>query len=504
MATYYCDYKSGNNTNDGATGTPWKTITYALTQMANSDTLLLRGDSADVDTYYREDDLTCALNSVTIQNDTGHTPVWVATTRLTTWVATGGTVNVYEAAFAGIAQTGCANGTTVLAPATDVANCDATTDSFYMDNVGGKLYVNIGGGAPTAIEASDAVKFLLQTSGSGIVVDGIICQWMLPVFYVNGTTCTIRNCTTRYQLRERTATHLIFRVSKDDCTIQDCTLTQPSTRACTNTIEIGVVGTANRCTIDGCTFSGSSYASSSETINIQAGTGHVISDCVLDDFRTGILIKGADTSVTLSGNTITDWTLYAAYVQAGDVILSRNRFYLQDAGGGKAAIRVTGNPALSVYHNVFHRLDHTGSNNGRAFDIYPTADGMAVTAKNNVVYGSRWGITYDGGGGYAEPTWALDYNGFYSITTASFVNIAVGDQGTHNVTADPLFTDVAGYDYTLTVSSPYRNTGVAIAGINDGTGGSTRFGGVAPDIGYWEYPDPILATGGGMLLLGVG
>lgn len=150
-----------------------------------------------------------------------------------------------------------------------------------------------------------------------------------------------------------------------------------------------------------------------------------------------------------------------------------------------------------IYHNVFYG-DVAGALNDGLYFAPLGGTALTVTAYNNAFENSKYGMLYVSGTvTYTD----LDYSCFYNSATANYQLIAAGDQGTHDVTADPLFTNAATHDFTLQAASPCRNTGVVVAGINDGTGGSTRFGGAAPDIGYWEYPE---LTGGGMLLLGVG
>ena len=95
MATYYIDYKNGDNGGSGATGDPWKTLDHALDTAGNSDTIIVRGADAS-DEWYREYGLTiaaCALTGLTIEADSGHTPVFVGTQEYTSWAKTAGLEN---------------------------------------------------------------------------------------------------------------------------------------------------------------------------------------------------------------------------------------------------------------------------------------------------------------------------------------------------------------------------------------------------------------------------
>ena len=463
----YCDYKNGNDAWAGTYDAPLKTITHALTHIGANQKIGLFGDSSDIDTYFREDGLTCATNGVTIKNVAGHTPVWVESTTLTVWAKTLGRANVYEASWAGIPQTGAANGATVLDPATDVANCDATSNSFYMDEVAHILYVNIGGAAPTAIEATKTLTWLMTVSGNNVRVDGLTLQWMFPPFWLTGTGCIVQNCTMRYQIRERTSAHLFIRVTGHDAQILDTNIIQRyAPRSAVELIEI--MAASDNCLVDRCILYGGGGNALGSGVELN-GTNAIVRNCVLDGNYYGVKVMGVG-SGSIYKNTITDWVSIGIFLEdtaTGTVNIYKNTMYLEHEAGGKTAIQIHGRPTVNVYHNTGYRLDHGGSNSGRFISVVPTADGMTERAKNNAMYISRYGITWTNIG-FAEPTWDMDYNGFYQMATSDFLNVHAADQGTHNVTGvDPLYTGAPNYDLTLAPASPYIGAGVNIPGISE-------------------------------------
>jgi hypothetical protein len=184
MATLYVDFKNGLDANDGSTGSPLKTLAHCLSAHAGaSDTIKLRGSIADKSTWFREYNHTISLNNLTIVKDTGHTPVFAASHDYTSWAKTGGRTNVYEAACTAGDFWKAWNGATYLTSVASVAACDGLTNSYYFDDAGDKLYVNIGGAAPTSIEAYDvANSYIATVTGTGVTLDGIYWYYqMMPI-----------------------------------------------------------------------------------------------------------------------------------------------------------------------------------------------------------------------------------------------------------------------------------------------------------------------------------
>ncbi len=169
-STYYVNSGTGgSDAADGSASTPWKTITFALTQVAAGDTLNLTG-------IFREFLLTVPVADLTIQKDpeasgrpliTGHsTPPSTNGTRLWndsadyTWA--GATWTADGTAFYAVANALPADivGATInwetsidaygrryghLTLATDLADCKATENSYWIDTGTSRLYVNPAG-----------------------------------------------------------------------------------------------------------------------------------------------------------------------------------------------------------------------------------------------------------------------------------------------------------------------------------------------------------------------
>ncbi|MCZ2113885.1 MAG: DUF1565 domain-containing protein, partial [Anaerolineae bacterium] len=68
MATYYVDGKSGNDSANGSSGAPWKTLGKAAKGVKPGDEVRIR-----TATYYEE--LTIGTANTSWRADTGHTPV---------------------------------------------------------------------------------------------------------------------------------------------------------------------------------------------------------------------------------------------------------------------------------------------------------------------------------------------------------------------------------------------------------------------------------------------
>jgi hypothetical protein len=110
---------------------------------------------------------------------------------------------------------------------------------------------------------------------------------------------------------------------------------------------------------------------------------------------------------------------------------------------------------------------------GRGFIIQTDGE---VNAKNCIVINCSNNAYYIAPAN--SPTGTRDYNCAYNSTSN---NYSTWTQGAHDVVDNPDFVDAAGRDYRLTGASPCIDTGVAIAGINDG------YNGAAPDMGRYEF-----------------
>lgn len=476
-STYYIDFKNGNDTTgNGSTGTPWKTLAKALTVAGNSDTVYARGSSADNTTWFREHDHTISQTGFTLAADTGHSPVFTGTHEYTSWSKTGGQTNVYEAAYTPSVCYKVWNGTTILSSAADVASCDAASNSYYADLVGDKLYVNIGGGAPSSLEAYDvAIDYICTISGAGSSVIGISYYYQLMALRLTGGSNNVTSCTFRYSGGFSTNAVYGFLLSDSSANVvSDCVFEYGVT---TKTVQVGTGSSSSSLTVTQCTFS-TGY----KGIYLAYGTNNVISYCTLSSMgQDGVGCTGATTGVIsycqasdcvhacyipgTPGSTV-DWVVHhcIAYCTGGTMSFG----YCLDGG------------SVTYYHCVVDGATTRG---------FFAISNDRVSAENNIAINCAQGYVIATG---YSPTGSRDYNCVYNSGTDDYA--LAWSQGAHDVVANPLCIDAPGRDYALAKGSPCTDTGIVVAGINDG------YKGVAPDIGRYESD----YGGSGLLLLGVG
>lgn len=126
-----------------------------------------------------------------------------------------------------------------------------------------------------------------------------------------------------------------------------------------------------------------------------------------------------------------------------------------------------------IEHNVFNQPDGVGA--GILNLSTGTAHNCATNSffRNNIVYAN------DTGGMGGVGSWTHSYNLYNSSGVSDIPTVETG-----KVVANPLFTDAANHDYTLTSGSPARGAGTNL-------GYATDFNGVTvanpPDIGAFQY-----------------
>lgn len=151
-----------------------------------------------------------------------------------------------------------------------------------------------------------------------------------------------------------------------------------------------------------------------------------------------------------------------------------------------------GNPAVKIYGNVFYGSGTIGNNgicigrgNGGSYYFYNNtvvrhndpdntvrfADSGTVYAQNNV------GMADPSVGKYATfLLWTMaigasDYNFYYGVYTAGGGPVNAGYAGPHgSVNINPMFTNYAGTDFSLSASSPLRGRGNRNIGAEFNTG----------------------------------
>lgn len=465
MTTYYIDFANGNDTTgNGSTGLPWKTLSKFLTSGANGDTCLVRGDGSETAVYV-ERNLSTAKTSLTIQNDVGHSPVFTAATQRTaaSFTKTAGQTNVYEAAYTGNDH-GVWHGATNLTETASVAACDAAANSYYDD--AGKIYVNVGGGAPSTVYVLASAQEILTSTGAGLIWDGVNIQWFEQALDLQAAP-TVRNAAFRYASKPFT-TFYSMRLDGSGAVVRDCTFSDGFGGGDSIQIE----ATAANAEIDSVTITNAGE------IALLGGSGHNVHDCICNAIRVTGNAGG-----TIQDNVITDGSHHFITFDAdhtGTFTAIRNRGYFTGdvPFNGHHGFIMHSSGTINLYHNVVAHLNRGVSNpSGKeAYYISPTNGPLTLVMRNNAAYNCIDGIGIYGG---MTPTLDLDNTGFFNVTN-NYASVDPGDQGANDVTADPLYTDAAGNDFTLQSGSPYIDAGVAVAGVND------DYNGAAPDIGYSE------------------
>ena len=157
------------------------------------------------------------------------------------------------------------------------------------------------------------------------------------------------------------------------------------------------------------------------------------------------------------------------------------------------ALLLDGN-SNSIYYNLF--LNATTD----AIEV----DSLSNTIYNNVIYGNGNGIDVD--------TTVTIRNNIVWVSGTNDINIKAGvtvtggqnifedaakaGDGTYSGTSlwaiDPLFTNAANDDFTLTASSPAINAGASVGLVLDYAGNTVPLpAGTNPDIGAYEYNQSI-------------
>lgn len=496
MTTYYIAPTGNDSTGDGSTGTPWLTIAKFHASCANGDTLRCK------DGLYRQSDTaTITKTNLIIENDVGAVPIFTLSAEYLTWGKTSGRTNVYETAYTAPRCDSAWNDATPLVLVADVATVDATTNSYYWDDAGNLLYVNIGGAAPSAIQATRYPFGITDSTAlaTGLVVRGLTVKWNCWGFNVAGANTTIEACNI-------TANGLGYggsavRVAAASSIVRGCVcIGRPRTvTSFANVIDI--LAGSSTALIEDCTISDGGYG-----IQIATGTGHVVrNNTIKRQYGCGVLWKAA-ASGEMYGNRLVDprhGGTRGDVAHSGTVYLHHNLFYLTDAdnptndglNGSMAAFHTHGaGSTWYVYNNIFAWNDKAAGAQGYGCVIWPDPDPaiITVTIRNNIFYHCYLAINIsDNEAGVGTTVFAspIDYNAFYIYANAYVKNVAVGDVGTHNIVdIDPRFCDPGkpnNPDFRLLPDSPCINAGTLVVGVSEG------FRGSAPDIGAYEYVRPV-------------
>lgn len=484
MAVIFVDYKNGVDTNDGSSGSPLKTLAHTLaSHAANGDTILLRGTSA-TDEIHRANGVSTALSDLTMAADIGHFPVVSASLAYSSWSLTAEQSFTYETTYT---PNGCYmvwNGTVFFTSKASIAEVEAEENTFYFDNTGNKLHVHIaGGGMPGTLEAG-AGNGAMTFSGANATVRGITFEHDLAGISLSGTNPLVQKCTFQYAYHPATSSTAGISTSNSGAVIEDCTIISRYGKGLylsTGSSNVRI----RRCTL--ISLITTSSVAGNNGVEIKVGTGHEIERCFFTNWVDGVYAMNG-TSSTVRHNTFVDcYHAFCLWENNAPCVAHHNICYLtKDSGDFPTHGFVLHNQTSpsQCYHNTFAYLTkNSGATpHGCGFHIDNGATAATTYASNNSFYGCKIGIYWDVTS--AANTFYLGNNAFFDCTN-NFVGVPSEDQGTGNVTTDPMFVNPGNYDFRLLPSSPLIDAGLAVTGINEG------FRGGAPDIGAHEYVRPL-------------
>jgi len=458
--SYYIDPAGDDVAGDGSLGNPWASLSKALSMMVN-------GESVGVNdgTYAAENNVSSALNSITIAATSGASPIFLCIAPTSPWTKTLGRTNVYEAGT--VQPYGVHDDTVRLAEEVSIANVDANEDTFYW--AANICYVHVAGGidpdsrGPMYLATTSAIQYTF--SGDDVAITGCAFEHGMRCLNLTGDRPTLTSCEFNYWNNYFTGFETVSVAGAgavlDTCVFHDLYYAQAG-----EAIEVEV--TASGCTITGCTIDdakhavtilgGNNHTITSCTIHTTrayaiaafGGTGHVISYSTMYQVDHGITINGAATTATVHHNVV--------YTTGPGTF---------EAGTRYAFVAETG--ATALFYHCIAANGQLGTLAGIGW--YIQTAGTTATVINCASYNNDTGFAEGAGG----PTITADYNGSYDDTVdygGGFPN------GAHDLAGDPAYTNPGADDYTLQIGSPYRGAGTFVAGVSEQN---------PPTIGRWEY-----------------
>jgi hypothetical protein len=124
-----------------------------------------------------------------------------------------------------------------------------------------------------------------------------------------------------------------------------------------------------------------------------------------------------------------------------------------------------------IYQNYWGVIIFTGGKTARNAKVY-----------QNTVYGNSWGVQILAGSISTEVRNNIVYGNGNGIS-----NSASGSLQSNNLTADPMFMNAGGSDFSLRTGSPAIDAGMTLSMVQDDVQGGARPSGAAYDIGAFEY-----------------
>lgn len=218
-----------------------------------------------------------------------------------------------------------------------------------------------------------------------------------------------------------------------------------------------------------------------------------VTNCQLNNNDSGVRVfKSAASTYYPQGVTVSDCTMannvnFGFYLQADDCTIKRCLTY-----GTTQQNRILECKRITVYNNTIYLSPASA-----LWLLYVMGGARVdtVTVRNNIFYmnttsGQMVGTAASSGTGVT-----FDYNWYFfksyagnarwmnagaAVTYANWMLAGFDAHSSPNPSADPLFANAAGNDYTLQAGSPAIDAGVVIAGLTDG------YLGAAPDCGAYE------------------
>jgi hypothetical protein len=377
---------------------------------------------------------------------------------------------------------------------------------WFLDRTADKVYLWLpGGGDPNGhiVEASGGAGGFDLTDRSYIRVAGFKlmgCDIKMP----DATGCKVEEVQHLYPASE-------LLVSGED---NEITRSEIAYASYTGVRLNGTRNTLSKCNVHHCDY----YGTENSIVEI-GGSQNSVVDCSLHDAGgSGVsIIPGTDISrgmidhneIYNVGFIIKDCGLFYSYeTKGGGTEIKYNIFhdiwpretpqYEESLGNGIYLDKESSD--FSVHHNTVFRTagyaimmqqpsrknlaynnTFVGSGGGTASVIgsEPTGnlfgvDGTVVANNLAVILDDRLGWCIN----FVSKVPAYHHNGYYQPPDNDRLNnLGVENTG---IIGNPLFTDAAGFDFSLLSGSPMIDMGAVIPGITDGYAGS------APDIGAYE------------------
>lgn len=478
---WYIDWLNGNDsTGDGSSGNPFKTLEQALDSCADGDRIWVRAQDGAV---YLERGLSSAKSNLRISPQLGHSPIFSPADLYESWIATGGTTNVFETSYTLTVILGVWNGAIQLTSVASVAACDALTNSYFFDNPGNLLHVNVGGGAPAGIYCSRNTQRVVDFSGNGIIFEDMSIQWGTGAIGFDGDSCRLDGVTIQHMQGTSDAQSVVA-VNGSDCLLRNLTI------AIQGAVAIRGGSAADNLTIRDCVITKDFDNNSGEGVYLEGGTGHVMEDVTITGGNeAGVRCRGTGTFTRVVVKNFGRIGFYSD--QGGDMTCIRCEAYLiKDTDStesfGFVADEDTLPASLTCYHCVAANIER----NDRPPVSGPAGFGCNTSGnfiiKNCISWNNYRGFVNTGS--FSPATFTVVYNCAFANNVGNYVGFT---PDASNLSVDPGFWDEPHDDYSLAATSLCIDAGVVIIGVND------DYYGDAPDVGAYEYVPTVAGVPGG-------